>query len=161
MKRQEREKIKASSAAGGASDEASSSSPSNDDGDNEVKEDAEGIGDKGYAHFTRSFVIIYMCQGLNEMPEQTNFCSWQLPVEAQSDILAAAIGSAARGTVAAMTSGQVSAMASYSASKKKKWSKISGKELIMDFVTKIKETQKDRTLMTTSFGMSKSPETRK
>lgn len=37
----------------------------------------------------------------------------------------------------------------------------SGKELMMNLVTKIKETQKDKASISTSFGMWKSPETNK
>ncbi len=79
---------------------------------------------------------------MNEKPGQTDFCSQQMPVEAQSDSLA--VGSTA---TASDTGG----------STKKKHSKINNKDVLMDIVTEIKETRKDKSL-STSFGMSKSPE---
>jgi len=66
-----------------------------------------------------------------------------MPVEAQSDSLA--VGSTA---TASDTGGST---------KKKKHSKINNKDVLMDIVTEIKETRKDKSL-STSFGMSKSPE---
>jgi hypothetical protein len=71
-----------------------------------------------------------------------------MPVEAQSDSLAAAVASTASIATSAMSS-------------LKKRSKVSGKGLMMDLVTKIKETHRDGTLSCTTFGMSTSPATKK
>ncbi len=95
MRQQEMQKLKAlgtAPSAAGQIPSPASSAEANDDFD-EVEEDPEGIGDKGFANFTRSLVVIYLCQWLNEKPEQTNFCKLQMPVKAQSDSLAAAVGS--------------------------------------------------------------------
>jgi len=69
---------------------------------------------------------------LNGKPEQTNFCR-ELPVEAQSDSLSPAVSSTVSVAASVMTS-----------CKKKKHSKVSRKELMMDLVTKIRETQRDK-----------------
>jgi hypothetical protein len=73
-----------------------------------------------------------------------------MPVEAQSDSLAAAVASA----VSVATSAK-------SSSKIKKQYKVSSKELMMDLVTKIKETFRDRTSSCTTCGISTSPATKK
>jgi hypothetical protein len=95
MRQQEREKLKASGTASTANEGTLSTALTLEDDDkfDEVEEDPEGTGDKGFANFTRSIIIIYLRQWLNEKPEQTNFCSWQMPVKVQSDSLAAAVAS--------------------------------------------------------------------
>ncbi len=54
---------------------------------NEIDEDPEGVGERGFSQFTWSIPVIYLRQWLNEKPEQTNFCSRKLPVAAQFDSL--------------------------------------------------------------------------
>jgi hypothetical protein len=77
-----------STATGITSMPSSSSTVKEEDGLDEVEEDTEGIGEGGFVNFTRSLVVVYLCQWLNEKPQQTNFCSCQLPVKSQSDSLA-------------------------------------------------------------------------
>jgi len=115
--------LRASDTSGGVND-LSSCSSNDDNYDDEVEEDPEGIGDKGFANFTRSLVVIYLHQWLNKKPGQTDFCSQQMPVEAQSDSLAVGL----------------TATASDSGSSTKKWkrSKINNKDVLMDIVTEIK-----------------------
>jgi hypothetical protein len=106
------------STASGTTSMPSSSSTVKEDGElNYMEDNPEGIGEGGFANFTWSLVVVYLRQWLNEKPQQTNFCSRQLPIEAQSDSLVPA---------------SVSGAASAASSKKKKLSKINGKELMMD-----------------------------
>jgi hypothetical protein len=77
-----------------------------------VEDNPEGIGEGGFANFTRSLVVLYLRQWLNEKPQQTNFCSHQLPIEAQSDSLAPA---------------SVSGAASAASSKKRNAPKLMGR----------------------------------
>jgi hypothetical protein len=46
-------------------------------------------------------------------------------------------------------------------SKKKKRSKVTGMDVMMDLVTEMRETRRDRTSSVTAFGMSASPATKK
>jgi hypothetical protein len=84
LRRQEKGKSRAVDANGIANDSSVESSEDEDE-EYDVAEDPEGTGEKGFANFTRSLVVIYLRQWLNEKPEQTNFCSRQLPIDAQSD----------------------------------------------------------------------------
>jgi hypothetical protein len=71
-----------------------------------------------------SIILNIIFTVVEQKPGQTNFCSQQMPVEAQSDSLAVGL----------------TATASDSGSSTKKWkhSKINNKDVLMDIVTEIK-----------------------
>jgi hypothetical protein len=46
-----------------------------DNDDDEVEENPEGIGDKGFADFTRSLVVIYLHQWLNKSLDKLTFAA--------------------------------------------------------------------------------------
>jgi len=143
LRRQEKGKSRAVDANGIANDSSVESSEDEDE-EYDVAEDPEGTGEKGFANFTRSLVVIYLRQWLNEKPEQTNFCSRQLPIDAQSDSLA---------TAATTTTATLS-------STKKRKKKQTGREAVLDLVTELIETRKNKT-SSTAFGLAASPATRK
>lgn len=152
IKRQEKTKLKVTDTSGKEDASLSDSSLEEEEDFDDMEDDPEGIGDKGFSNFTRSLVVIYLRQWLNEKPEQTNFCSRQLPIEAQSDSLAVAVSSSGASGVSTLTT---------TSSKKKKRSKVTGMDVMMDLVTEMRETRRDRTSSVTAFGMSASPATKK
>jgi hypothetical protein len=65
-------------------------------GSEDGEDDPQGVGEQGFAHFTRSLPVIYLRQWLNKKLEHTNFCSKQIPPAALLDSLSSiAVGTMA------------------------------------------------------------------
>ncbi len=129
---------------GGENDgENSSSSECNS---NEIDEDSEGVGERGFSHVTRSLPVIYLRQWLNEKQEKTNLCSRKLPVAAQLDSLSGV----ASGTMQTPAPGKAVEKKRGSTKKTKK-----NKDILVELITELKDRKGNNSI---SFGLTKSPE---
>jgi hypothetical protein len=106
------------------------------------------VGERGFAHFTRSLPIIYLRQWLNEKPDHANFCSKQIPPSAQLDSLSSVAVGTMRTTA---QSGQASSQ------KKTSSNKAKSKDILIELVTELKDKRGEKSV---SFGLAKSPETK-
>jgi hypothetical protein len=93
-------------------------------------DDPQGVGEQGFAHFTRSLPVIYLRQWLNEKPEHTNFCSKQIPPGTQFDSLSSiAVGAMATPAAAARATSQ----------KKTSSTKAKNKDILVKLVAELKD----------------------